>query len=74
MRSALRYVAQPDENGLFPHTVLCRVNDEVLGTGNGITYKDAKLRGAMAAVKNQRLRLNELIVRLQGLNHLLTNN
>ena len=63
MRSALRYVAQPDENGLFPHTVLCRVNDEVLGTGNGITYKDAELRAAMAAVKNQRLRLNELNVR-----------
>ena len=36
-RCALRYVAQPDENGLFPHTVWCVVKDEVLGTGRGIT-------------------------------------
>jgi hypothetical protein len=47
----MRYVAVPNADGLFPHTVLCRVKDEVIGTGNGFTLEEAKLRAAMAAVR-----------------------
>jgi dsRNA-specific ribonuclease len=49
MRCTLQYVEVC--HALYPHTVLCIVQDEVTGRGHGLTFKDATLRAAMAALR-----------------------
>ena len=55
METRPEYITVVEGDNLNPFTVECRMGDEILGVGTGPNTKEAGLRAAMKALKNEEL-------------------